>query len=254
MIRKTFAMLLALLSLFLLPVAAHGAIFYAKGWPQSWRTADWSSAGILPRPSEFEDATIRVYAARTGRWKGILAVHSWIVTKSESARSYDRYDVVGWGTPVRVNAYPPDGRWYGNPPRLVFALEGPRAEALIPKIAAAVEEYRYRQRGDYTVWPGPNSNTFVAYVLSRVPELGAHLPPTAIGKDYPIEGAIAARSPSGTGFTLNLGGLAGVTIGWIEGFEVNLLGLVVGFDLRRPALKLPGFGRVGVPIQPGGEV
>ena len=41
-------------------------------------------------------------------------------------------------------------------------------------------------------------------------------------------------------------GLAGVTVGWVEGIEINLLGLVAGVDLRSPALKLPGWGRVGV--------
>jgi hypothetical protein len=45
---------------------------------------------------------------------------------------------------------------------------------------------------------------------------------------------------------VSLGGLLGFTIGWIEGVEVNVLGLVAGFDLRRPALKLPGLGRIGV--------
>jgi hypothetical protein len=28
-----------------------------------------------------------------------------------------------------------------------------------------------------------------------------------------------------------------------------VLGLVAGFDLRRPALKLPGWGRIGAPIE-----
>jgi len=31
----------------------------------------------------------------------------------------------------------------------------------------------------------------------------------------------------------------------VEGIEVNFLGLVAGLDLRRPAVKLPGFGRIG---------
>ena len=34
-------------------------------------------------------------------------------------------------------------------------------------------------------------------------------------------------------------------MGWVEGIEVNVLGLVTGIDIRRPALKLPGFGRIG---------
>jgi hypothetical protein len=38
----------------------------------------------------------------------------------------------------------------------------------------------------------------------------------------------------------------GLTIGWVEGLEVNFLGAVVGADIRRPALKFPGIGRLGM--------
>ena len=31
---------------------------------------------------------------------------------------------------------------------------------------------------------------------------------------------------------------------WDEGIEVNVLGLVAGVDVRNPAIKLPGVGRV----------
>jgi hypothetical protein len=44
---------------------------------------------------------------------------------------------------------------------------------------------------------------------------------------------------------LTLGGYAGLTLGWVEGIEVGLLGAVAGIDLRRPAVKLPGLGRLG---------
>ena len=33
---------------------------------------------------------------------------------------------------------------------------------------------------------------------------------------------------------------------WRRMFEVNVLGAVAGLDLRRPALKLPGWGRIGI--------
>jgi hypothetical protein len=119
------------------------------------------------------------------------------------------------------------------------------AERLIPKLQRAIETYRFRALGDYSAWPGPNSNTFVQAALDAVPELRGVLPPTAIGKDYPYDGRWAALTPSGTGFWLSLGGYAGLTVGWIEGIEINLLGAVIGFDIRRPALKLPGIGRLG---------
>ncbi|GGY08262.1 hypothetical protein GCM10007160_39610 [Litchfieldella qijiaojingensis] len=39
----------------------------------------------------------------------------------------------------------------------------------------------------------------------------------------------------------------GVLLAAEEGLEVNVLGLSLGIDLIRPALKLPGIGRVGMP-------
>ena len=100
--------------------------------------------------------------------------------------------------------------------------------------------------GDYAVWPGPNSNSFVAYVLSAIPEAGIALPPTAVGKDWRGWTDIVGFTPSHTGIQLSLGGLLGVSVGWVEGVEINVLGLVAGVDFRRPALKLPGLGRIGM--------
>jgi hypothetical protein len=45
----------------------------------------------------------------------------------------------------------------------------------------------------------------------------------------------------------NLWGVLGARIGWVEGIEINLLGLVAGLDIRNPAVKVPGFGRIGFP-------
>ena len=39
--------------------------------------------------------------------------------------------------------------------------------------------------------------------------------------------------------------MGGVLVGLEEGLEVNVLGLTFGVDFNRPALKLPGLGRVG---------
>jgi hypothetical protein len=84
-------------------------------------------------------------------------------------------------------------------------------------------------------------------VLSAVPELEAVLPPTAIGKDYPYEGDWFGPTPSRTSIYASLGSYLGLTIGWVEGLEINFFGAVLGFDIRRPALKFPGIGRLGVP-------
>jgi hypothetical protein len=238
-------MLLTFLVLFLLPIAARAALTVFEDRARSWRDADWSSIGSLPPAASHPEARILVMSARTGRWKGIFATHSWVVLKRENARSWSRYDVVGWGNPVRTNGWAPDGRWFGDSPVAIADVRGAEAEALIAKIEAAIKAYGFAKAGDYRVWPGPNSNTFVATMLRAVPELAVTLPPTAIGKDF-RDGPFVGLTDSRTGVELSLWGLAGVKLGWVEGLEINVMTLVAGLDLRQPALKLPGFGRIGV--------
>jgi len=237
-------MLLIFFAALLLPIAARAALFAFEDRPASWRDADWSSVRALPPAREHSDARILVLSGRTGGWKGVVATHSWIVFKRAGANEWTRYDVVGWGNPVRLNGWAPDGRWYGTPPSVIADIRGARAEAMIPRIETAVKEYRWRNDGDYKIWPGPNSNSFVATVLRAVPEMRAVLPANAVGRDF-RPGFYAGASDSGTGMELNLWGYAGVKIGWIEGFEINFMSLVVGLDFRNPAIKLPGFGRIG---------
>jgi hypothetical protein len=233
------------LLLFFAPAAVR-AVLYWRSPPFDWRAADRQSTGLLPPAARNPEAVVRVFAARTVRWRGIVAVHCWIVLKDAGASRYDRYDLTAWGDPIRLNGFDPDGRWFGQPPETVFAADGTAAAALIPRMRAAIADYRWRNVGDYRAWPGPNSNTFVQAVLAAVPESGAVLPPTAIGKDYPVNGDIVALAPSRTGIRFSLGGYVGLTLSWIEGVELNLFGGVIGLDLRRPGLKLPALGRVGI--------
>lgn len=240
-------LLLIFLTLLLVPIGISAASYFLSDRASAnWQAADRSSAGVLPEASEHSDAVVRIYAARTVRWRGIVAVHSWIVFKEQGASRYSRYDYTAWGEPIRVNGFVADGRWFGQLPEEVFRADGERAAQLIPKIGAAIESYKYRNLGDYRAWPGPNSNTFVAAIIDAVPEMGAVLPPTAIGKDFPFDGAWFGRTPSGTGVRMTLGGYLGLTVGWLEGIELNVLGAVLGLDIRRPAIKIPAIGRIGM--------
>jgi hypothetical protein len=144
---------------------------------------------------------------------------------------------------VRRNLRPPDGRWAGSEPTLIAELTGDEAAAAIPKLEEAIGRYPFRDQ--YRTWPGPNSNTFVAWLAREVPELRLSMPPTAIGKDFLPGTQVLAMAPSGTGYQLSLGGLFGITLARSEGFELNVLGFVIGLDPSGPALKLPGIGRLG---------
>jgi hypothetical protein len=238
--------LLAFAAVFLAPIAVSALRYRLFNDIADWRTADRSSAGLLPPAGAHPEAAVRIFSARTVSWRGIVASHAWVVIKAPGARSYQRFDYTAWGMPIWVDRFVPDGRWFGSAPEVIFAADGPEAERMLPRIQAVIAGYRYAGLGDYRLWPGPNSNTFVATVMNAVPEMRASLPPTAIGKDFPYDGRWAGLTPSGTGVRLNLGGYLGLTLGWVEGFEVNVLGAVAGIDLRRPALKLPGLGRIGV--------
>ena len=96
--------------LFLLPLAVHAALYFMQEHAGSFRDADWSSVGMLPPASADHEARLMVFTGRTGRWRGIFSVHSWVVFKPANATNWSRYDVVGWGQPVRMNGWAPDSR------------------------------------------------------------------------------------------------------------------------------------------------
>ncbi|MEX2449715.1 MAG: DUF3750 domain-containing protein [Rhodospirillales bacterium] len=213
-----------------------------------WRTASRESAGIAPDPAVVTEALVQVYAARAYSWRGTFGVHTWIAVKPEGATAYTVYEVIGWRAyydePVLViTERAPDGRWFGNMPEVLADLRGDGVDAVIERIDRVARSYPYVN--SYSVWPGPNSNTFTAFVARAVPELKLDLPPTAIGKDYLVNGNIFAKSPSGTGFQFSLFGLLGLMAGIEEGVEVNILGLTWGLDPLDFAIKLPIVGRVG---------
>lgn len=220
---------------------------------KDWRTADRSSSGIAPDPRTTTEAVVQVYAARAFNWRGIFAVHTWLATKPEGATHFTVHQVMGWrryrGLPVVASSPDvPDRQWFGSPPRVIAELRGDAAAQAIPRIEAAIESYPYPE--SYGLWPGPNSNTFTAHVARQVPELEVDLPVTAIGKDYPTNGGLLSRAPSGSGAQLSIYGLLGVLVARQEGLEVNVLGLSFGLDPLRPAIKLPGIGRLGMDKKP----
>ena len=231
---------------FLVPMAAAAGWWATVDRPTSWRSANWSSSGLLPSPEQEPDAAIYVLAARTGGFKGAFAVHSWIVLKEPGANRYERYEKVGWGTPIRRDAYDADAAWYSNRPWVVAKLTGQNAEAAMPKIRAAIASYPFSHRGDYRIWPGPNSNSFVAHVMREVPDIDAVLPPNAVGRDYLAGGTWFAVDLDGRDVHFSLFGLVGLSAGLRSGFEIHLLGQTAGVDFLHPALKIPAIGRVGI--------
>lgn len=215
----------------------------------SWRTASRESAGVAPKPEELQESIFLIYHARAYSWRGYFGIHPWVSWKSKDAKAYTVAQVTSWGgrrggSMVSVQEDLPDRFWFGSPPVLIFEARGEKADRIIAQLPALLEAYPYKDQ--YRVWPGPNSNTFVDYVIRKIPELTVELPSSAIGKDYLTHPYLVDWSPTGTGVQMSVFGLLGFTLGAADGVEVNLLGMTFGVDLLSPAFKLPFVGRVGM--------
>jgi len=154
---------------------------------KDWRTARRDSAGIAPDPSNTKEAIVQVYGADAWGWRGWFAIHTWIAAKRTGEDFYTVYDVVGWrshrNNPVmRVARDVPDRYWYGEKPKILKDHRGAGTDQLIDAIDQAAREYPWKTT--YKAFPGPNSNTFVAWIAKQVPELDLHLPFSAIGSGY----------------------------------------------------------------------
>lgn len=153
-----------------------------------WRTASRESSGLAALPNTLNEAVIEVYAADAFSWRGWFAVHTWLAVKAQGASEYTVYEVVGWrvnsGLPAlhEYQTISPDRYWYGAKPHKVLSLQGDKAAQLIPKVIDAVQ--RYPWANEYTVFPGPNSNTFPTWIGLQVPELELEMPFRAIGSGY----------------------------------------------------------------------
>jgi hypothetical protein len=154
---------------------------------KDWRTASREPAGIAPPPDSTREAVLQIYGASAWGWRGWFAIHTWIAAKRTGDASYTVYEVIGWrqrrGLPVvRIEQDLPDRYWYGERPRLLKEFRGNGVDRLIDDVDRAAHAYPWPDT--YEAFPGPNSNTFTAWIGRQIPALGLDLPFSAIGSGY----------------------------------------------------------------------
>jgi hypothetical protein len=176
----------------------------------------------------------------------VMAIHYWFAVYDAEKRTWTRWEVwqksdqvpTSWGH-VHKNLMPVDAGVGGGPFHVAREWRGQEAQGII---AVLNKPETYPHQKTYRAWPGPNSNTYAAWVLeqARVP-MDWH--PMAIGKDY--HGLVGGGvSPTRTGVQGETP-LVGLKLGFKDGVELHLLCLTFGLDFDHPALKTP-FGRLGV--------
>ncbi|MCA9646423.1 MAG: DUF3750 domain-containing protein [Myxococcales bacterium] len=223
----------------LLPLLALGACVLGSGCvvaqqpvevPQDTDAHVMLLSGALPKPvSAVARHPWLAFRERDGEWERYEVASSSPRPPLGTVRYHRMHpltDFAAGGGDVRVH-----GSWHGN--KATEAIQCLRRE--VP---------RYPDKNIYRAWPGPNSNTFIDYML-RECDLPADLPSTAIGKDY--RGLVfgASLSSGGTGIQLETA-IVGAKVGLTEGVEVHLFQMAWGIDFWPPALIVPiGPGRFG---------
>lgn len=168
-------------------LAMMGLVLLSCSSSDDWRTASRESAGMAPDPAVISEAVLQVYGARAWSWRGWFAIHTWISVKRTGETAYTVYDVVGWRgyrgrSVVRIAPDIPDRHWFGARPRILKEHRGKGVDDLIDAVDKAARSYPWK--GTYKAFPGPNSNTFIAWIGRQVPELELSLPFAAIGSGY----------------------------------------------------------------------
>lgn len=171
-----------------LRLVAFCALVVASLWATSLALEpDAIGQARAPDPASHPDAVVQVYGADVWGFRGNFAIHTWIATKGNGELNYTIYQVIGWrqrrGRPVlSVSEGNPARPWFGSPAILLHEKRGTEAARLINLIEDAVDAYPFSN--EYKMWPGPNSNSFTAWVGLQVPELGLDLPAKAIGQSW----------------------------------------------------------------------
>jgi hypothetical protein len=135
-----------------------------------------------------DEAVIQIYGARCKGWKGLFSLHCWIVVKRAGSERFERYEVIGYGVrrgapAIRLNHKSEVVDWDESHAHLLLERRGGAdVERLIDRIEQVIPHYPYNDV--YCIWPGPNCNTFIAWLGRQVPELALALPAIARGRHF----------------------------------------------------------------------
>jgi len=202
-----------------------------------------------PPPPEPGDGGPRVelWAAPLPRPLSPLAWHGWfVVREGERATRWEvwqRRDAGGVSAGhVHRDLMRPEGAVGGGPAQRLVSFDADDSARLAAVLKGALETYPHRYL--YRYWPGPNSNTFIRWVLDEAGLWGgALLDPRLVGKDYLGRFGVGVRRASG--LVQLASPLVSVRFGGQSRLlEVSALGLTVLGLAQSPPTLLTPFGPI----------
>jgi hypothetical protein len=174
----------------------------------------------------------------------VIAVHTWFNVFDEKEGRWRRWEVwqnrdaggESWGH-VHRDLMHPERPVGGGPASCESEWTGDEAERLLAVLERSPE---YPERDRYRYWPGPNSNTYAAWVLSQA-GIPYSLNPRAIGKDFlGVHGYGLKRE---MGKTQLESPLLGVCVDPLRAVELHVLALTLGIE-RQPLALITPLGRL----------
>jgi len=179
---------------------------------------------------------VRLWTASLPYALGALASHHWFAVYDPAEGRWRRWEVwqsrgaggTSWGH-VHLDLMRPDSPVGGGPARVAAEWRGQAAEA-IRAVLENPEAFPHRDR--YRYWPGPNSNTYVEWVL-RSAGVACDLGPRAIGRSTPR--VRAQRVNLRGSFVLGVVALTGLTATLAFPFVRQSAGRVPPFRPQPPA-------------------
>jgi hypothetical protein len=200
---------------------------------------------FAPRPERPAEPMVQLRGATLPPGLGTIAIHHWLLAFDPEEGRWHRWELwqdadaggTSWGHVHRDLLYPDSGTG-GGPYRVFAEWRGEPARRILTALSQS-PNYPHRHR--YLAWPGPNSNTYIAWVL-REAQVPVHFHPMAVGRSY--------RGTLWGGLTMTCSGvqvessLLGLEAGLLDGVEIHFLCFTLGIDIWRPALETP-FGRIG---------
>lgn len=131
-------------------------------------------------------SVVELRAAKIPGLPGVIADHYWFVIKQDNRQSrwevWQQKNVGGQSWHYLHKNLKACQSGVGNgPSRVEYVWIEEEADKIIRIIEQSPNNYSYLEH--YRYWPGPNSNTYIQWVLDRA-KIDVMIGPSAIGKDY----------------------------------------------------------------------